>query len=67
MEYESRMGHYQDRKATYQQAVTKGLDYSDLHYYHYSVAFLEGDAAEMQRQHDWAAGKPGREDVLLSA
>jgi hypothetical protein len=51
----------------YQQEVSKGLDYSDLHYFRYSVAFLEGDTAEMQRQNDWAAGKPGREDFLLSA
>jgi hypothetical protein len=43
------------------------LDYSDLHYYRYAVAFLESDTAEMQRQLDWAAGKPGREDFLLSA
>ena len=67
MEYEARMGHYQDAKVTYQQAVSKGLDYSDLHYFRYSVAFLEGDTAEMLRQNDWAAGKAGREDVLLSA
>jgi eukaryotic-like serine/threonine-protein kinase len=67
IEYESRLGRYQDAKATYQQAVSKGLDYPDLHYFRYTVAFLEGDATEMQRQRDWAAGKSGREDVLLSA
>ena len=67
MEYDSRMGQYQDAKAIYQQASSRGLDYSDLHYFRYAVAFMEGDTAEMQRQQDWAAGKPGREDVLLSA
>ena len=67
VEYYCRSGRYQDAKATYQQAVSRGLDYSDLHYYRYAVAFLEGDTAEMQRQLDWAAGKPGREDFLLSA
>ena len=66
VDYEARLGHYQEAKAAYQQAASRGLDYSDLHYYRYSVAFLEGDTAEMQRQRDWAAGKPGREDVLLS-
>ena len=60
------MDRYQDAKDTYQRAVSRGLDYSDLHYFRYGVAFLEGDRAEMQRQADWAAGKPGREDVLLS-
>lgn len=66
VEYYCRSGRYQDAKATYQQAMSRGLDYSDLHYYRYAVAFVEGDAAEMQRQADWAAGKPGREDFLLS-
>ena len=66
MEYECRLGLFEEAKATYQQAVSRILDYSDLHYYRYSVAFLEGDTAEMQRQWEWAAGKPGREDVLLS-
>jgi eukaryotic-like serine/threonine-protein kinase len=67
VEYDCRLGRYEDAKVTYQQAISRGLDYSDLHYYRYGVAFLEGDAVEMQRQADWAAGKPGREDVLLSA
>jgi tetratricopeptide (TPR) repeat protein len=66
MEYDCRMGHYEDAKATYQEAAHRGLDYSDLHYFRYGVAFLEGDAAEMQHQWEWAAGKTGREDVLLS-
>jgi eukaryotic-like serine/threonine-protein kinase len=66
MDYECRMGRLEEAKATYQQAVSRRLDYSDLHYYRYSIAFLEGDTAEMQRQWEWAAGKPGREDVLLS-
>src|SRR5947209_5751915 len=29
-------------------------------------AFLKGNAAEMERQLAWAAGKPGSEDILLS-
>lgn len=66
VEYYCRSGRYQDAKAAYQQALSRGLDYSDLHYYRYALAFLEGDAGEMQRQADWAVGKPGREDVLLS-
>jgi eukaryotic-like serine/threonine-protein kinase len=66
MEYDCRLGHFEEAKTIYQQAVSRRLDYSDLHYYRYGVAFLEGDSAEMQRQWDWAAGKPGRDDVLLS-
>jgi eukaryotic-like serine/threonine-protein kinase len=66
VEYYCRTDRYHDAKNAYQRAVSRGLDYSDLHYYRYAVAFVEGDAAEMQRQTDWAAGQPGREDVLLS-
>jgi hypothetical protein len=32
----------------------------------YQLAFLKGDTAEMRRQVEWAAGKPGSEDILLS-
>jgi len=61
-----RLNRFDEAKATYQRALARNLDYPDLHYFRYGIAFLEGDAAEMQRQIDWAAGKPGLEDVLLS-
>ncbi len=32
----------------------------------YSLAFLAGDNAEMERQVAWAAGRPGEEDQLLN-
>jgi hypothetical protein len=67
VEYQCRAGLYQDAKSTYQQAISRGLDYPDTHYFRYTVAFLESDTAEMQRQLDWAMSKPGRQDVLLSA
>jgi hypothetical protein len=35
--------------------------------YSYQLAFLQNDAAAMAQQVDWAVGKPGVEDVLLSA
>jgi serine/threonine protein kinase/tetratricopeptide (TPR) repeat protein len=37
-----------------------------LHLAIYQLAFLKGDATEMDRQVAWAAGKPGTEDFLLS-
>jgi serine/threonine protein kinase/tetratricopeptide (TPR) repeat protein len=37
-----------------------------LHLAIYQLAFLKSDAAGMERQVDWAAGKPGTEDILLS-
>jgi eukaryotic-like serine/threonine-protein kinase len=33
----------------------------------YSLAFLAGDTAEMERQVAWAAGRPGEEDQILDA
>ncbi len=61
-----RLNRLGEAKEMYQRALANNLDYPDLHYYRYAVAFLEGDAAEMQIQINWATGKPGVEDVLLS-
>jgi serine/threonine protein kinase/tetratricopeptide (TPR) repeat protein len=36
-----------------------------LHWGMYLLAFFRGDSAEMRRQVEWAAGKPGSEDLLL--
>src|SRR3984893_10077555 len=52
-------------KAKYQGAIAHKVDNPFLHGNRYGAAFLENDAAEMQRQIAAAAGKPG-EDVLLS-
>jgi tetratricopeptide (TPR) repeat protein len=38
-----------------------------LHWGIYLLAFYRGDAAEMERQVAWAAGKPGSEDLLLAS
>ena len=49
-----------------QEVQQRKLDAEQLHWVIYHFAFLKGDAAEMQRQVAWAAGKPGEEDLLLS-
>jgi tetratricopeptide (TPR) repeat protein len=56
-----------DAKDIYRQALERKLENPYLHLNRYAVAFLEKDAAEMQRQIDWAAGKVQAEDLLLSA
>lgn len=61
-----RLNRLDEAKATYQQALANKLDRPGLRYNIYGVAFLEDDVAEMKRQVDWAAGKPGVEDFLLS-
>ncbi len=61
------LNRFSDAKATYQQAMARHLDNPYLHLNSYGVAFLEGDAAEMQRQTDWAIGQAQGENLLLSA
>jgi DNA-binding winged helix-turn-helix (wHTH) protein/tetratricopeptide (TPR) repeat protein len=48
-------------------AATHHLDTGGLGTLAYYVGFLQGDSAAMQKQADWALGKPGTEDVVLSA
>jgi len=55
-----------EAKAVFDQAHAHKLDSGILRYEIYCLAFLRGDAAEMQQQLDWAVGKPGDEDSLLS-
>jgi eukaryotic-like serine/threonine-protein kinase len=47
-------------------AQERKLDAEQLHWVIYQSAFLKGDAAGMERQVAWAAGKPGNDDLLLS-
>jgi tetratricopeptide (TPR) repeat protein len=56
-----------EAKATFEQAVANHLDDPYLHLNMYYLAFLQGDDAAMQQQGSWALGKPGTEDLLLSA
>jgi serine/threonine protein kinase/tetratricopeptide (TPR) repeat protein len=55
-----------EAKATYQEAIARKLDHEGLHVYRYGLAMVEGDAAEMDRQVAWGAGKAGVEDMFLS-
>ena len=55
-----------EAKAVYQQALARKIDHWYLHDCRYGVAFLESDAAEMDRQLSWAAGKVGIEHNLLA-
>ncbi len=55
-----------DAKKAIEQAQGRNLYGDYLHQDIYYLAFLKGDLAEMERQVDWAAGKPGTEDLLLS-
>jgi serine/threonine protein kinase/tetratricopeptide (TPR) repeat protein len=50
-----------------EQAQARKLDGGFLHQERYLLAFLKGDTGEMERNLNWAAGRPGDEDDLLSA
>ena len=61
------LGRLNDAGKTIEQAKARNLDGDFLHQEIYYLSFLNGDAAEMDRQVAWAAGKPGTEDLLLSS
>jgi eukaryotic-like serine/threonine-protein kinase len=56
-----------EAKATYDQAFAHKLDSGFLRQNLYFLAFLRGDAAQMEEQVAWGTGRPGDEDMLLSA
>jgi len=55
-----------DARALLQKAEVSKLDGLAIRSDRYLLAFLQDDAADMQRQVDWAAGRPGEEDQMLS-
>ncbi|MGA9864348.1 MAG: tetratricopeptide repeat protein, partial [Terriglobales bacterium] len=56
-----------DASQMLQEAQQKNFDGLIIRIDRYSLAFLSGDAAEMERQVAWAAGRPGEEDQMLDA
>ncbi len=67
MEDYTALNHLDQAKIAYHRALDRKLDNVFLHDDLYSIAFLEGDSQEMKHQVAWVAGKPGEEDILLSA
>src|SRR4029077_21171688 len=61
------LNRLEEARATVEEARAKGLDSPSLHFSLYLLAFLKNDAAGMDQQAAWAAGKPGEEDVLLAS
>jgi len=55
-----------DARQTLQEAQQKNFDGFVVRGDLYSLAFLSGDTAEMERQVAWAAGRPGEEDRMLN-
>jgi tetratricopeptide (TPR) repeat protein len=61
------LGQLRNTNDIFEQAQQQKLGNTALGLYHYYTAFLEGDAQTMQKQLEWAMGKEGAEDQLLSA
>jgi tetratricopeptide (TPR) repeat protein len=59
-------GKLAESKEVYERAIARKLEVPEIHISRYMVAFLEGDATEMQQQVAWGTGQPGGEDELLS-
>jgi serine/threonine protein kinase/tetratricopeptide (TPR) repeat protein len=55
-----------DARQTLQEAQQKNFDGLFIRTGLYSLAFLSGDTAEMERQVAWTAGRPGEEDQMLN-
>ena len=60
------LGQTDKAKSELDQAIALKLDGENIRLMYYFIAFLRNDAAEMERQIAWGAGKPGDEDPLLS-
>ena len=54
----SRLNRFDEAKAFVEQAFVKKLDNIFLRTMRYRIAYVEGDAAAMQQQLDWANDKP---------
>jgi ATP/maltotriose-dependent transcriptional regulator MalT len=48
-----------------EETFKKKLESPDLHYYDYTLSFLQHDNEEMSKEGTWAAGKAAEENVML--
>jgi len=52
------LSRFSEAKEICEQAITQKLDTIALHSFLYQIAFVQGDAAAMQGQVNWASGRP---------
>jgi serine/threonine protein kinase/tetratricopeptide (TPR) repeat protein len=52
------LNRYDEAKAVIEQALASKVDFIDIREVLFKIAFIQGDAAAMQRQVDWVKGKP---------
>jgi len=61
------MNRLDEAKSAFDEALARNLDGPYLRQSIYYLDFLRKDAPGMQQQFTWAMGKPGAEDILMSA
>ena len=59
------LNRLQEARSVVEEAQARKLDSPSFHFLLYRLAFLQNDAPGMAQQVEWAAGKPGSEDVVL--
>ncbi|MBV8829221.1 MAG: protein kinase, partial [Acidobacteriaceae bacterium] len=67
MQSYAQLGRLDEPKLLYDQARAKNLTHWGIRLMRYYISFLENDDAGMHEQAVWAMGKPGLEDMFLSA
>jgi len=60
------LNRFDEARATTEDALARKLESLSLHLNLYALAFFQGDAVAMKQQADWAVGKPGAKDWMLS-
>ena len=60
------LNRFDEARTTTEEALGRKLGHTALHLNLYALAFFQGNVATMKQQADWAIGKPGAEDWMLS-
>jgi eukaryotic-like serine/threonine-protein kinase len=60
------LNRFDEARTATEEEQGRKLDSIPLHLNLYALAFFQGNVAAMRQQADWAVGKPGAEDQMLS-
>jgi eukaryotic-like serine/threonine-protein kinase len=61
------LGRLDEAKAVIEQAIDRKLENVVFHVQLLKIAFLQGDHAGMEREEQWARGRPGEHDMVANA
>jgi tetratricopeptide (TPR) repeat protein len=62
----ARLGRYDEAQQALKDLEALGTDNDNVHFFAYSLAYAKNDAAAVQREVDWARGKPAEGDVIAT-